>query len=98
MKTSKSDITIENMGGETLKSTSSEKLLGLNVDSNFEWNTHIEKNSMELKKQIGLLRRIKKRIPKNKLVMIDKVIFNSKIRYGITVYLTLIRPGGGGNT
>ena len=28
------NITIEDMGGETLKSTSSEKLLGLNVDSN----------------------------------------------------------------
>ena len=30
------NITIENGGGEILKSASSEKLSGLNVDSNFE--------------------------------------------------------------
>ena len=51
-------ITIENIGGEKLKSTNSEKLLGLHVNSNFGWNTHIEKISIELKKRIGLLKRI----------------------------------------
>ena len=80
-------ITIENIGGEKLKSTNSEKLLGLHVNSNFGWNTHIEKISIELKKRIGLLKRIKNRIPKNKLVMIAEAIFNSKIRYSIAVYL-----------
>ena len=59
----------------------------MHVNSNFGWNTHIEKISIELKKRIGLLKRIKNRIPKKKLEIIAKAIFNSKIRYGIAVYL-----------
>ena len=55
------EITI---GGQKLKSTNSEKLLGLHVNSNFGWSTHVEKISIELKKRICLLKRIKNRIPK----------------------------------
>ena len=40
-----------------------------------------------MKKRIGLLRRIRKRIPRNKLVIISEAIFNSKIRYVCAVYL-----------
>ena len=83
-------ITIENIGGEKLKSSSSEKLLGLHVDSNLEWSTHIKNITIDLKKRIGLLRRIRNRIPKSKLVMIAEAIFNSKLRYGIAIYLNPI--------
>ena len=65
-------------------------MLGLNLNSDFNWNTHIDKISIELKKRIGLLRRIKQRIPRNKLVIVAEAIFNSKIRYGIAVYITPI--------
>ena len=34
-----------------------------------------------------MLKRIKQRIPKNKLIIIAECIFNSKIRYGAAVYL-----------
>ena len=40
-----------------------------------------------LKQRIGLIKRIKKKIPKEKLVIIAEAIFNSKVRYGIAVYL-----------
>ena len=40
-----------------------------------------------LKKRIGLLKRIKKRVPKDKLIIIAEAIFNCKIRYGLAVYL-----------
>ena len=83
-------ITVENIGGQELKSTYSEKLLGLHINSDFSWNTHVEKISIELKKRIGLLKRIKKRIPKDKLIIISEAIFNSKIRYGISVYLNQV--------
>ena len=46
--------------------------------------------SIELKKRIGLLRRIKNRIPRNKLVIIAEAIFNTKLRYGISLYLNPI--------
>jgi hypothetical protein len=57
------------------------------INSDFEWSTHVEKISIELKKRIGLLRRIKNRLPKNKMIMIAEAIFNSKVRFGIAVYL-----------
>ena len=48
----------------------------------------MEKLSIDLSKRIGLLKRIKNRVPRNKIFIIAEAIFNSKIRYGITVYLT----------
>ena len=87
----KSDaITVEGVGGESISSTESEKLLGLHINSSFEWSTHVEKMVIKLKQRVGLLKRIKKRIPKDKLNIIAESIFNSKIRYGIAVYLTPI--------
>ena len=80
-------ITIENFGGEKLMSTNSEMLLGLHVNSNFNWKTHVEKVIIELKKRIGILKRIKNRIPTNKLVIVAEAIFNSKLRYRISLYL-----------
>ena len=80
-------ITLENIGGENINSTETEKLLGLHLNSGFGWKTHVDKISVELKKRIGLLRRIRNRVPKDKLGIIAENIFNSRIRYGISVYL-----------
>merc|ERR1739846_15980 len=80
-------ITVENVGGEDLVSTYSEKLLGLHINADFGWSTHVDQLSIELKKRIGLLRRIRKRVPKEKIVIIAEAIFNSIIRYGAAVYL-----------
>ena len=46
---------IEDIGGETLKSKESEKLLGIHISSDFTWNTHIEKLKGQLYQRIGLL-------------------------------------------
>ena len=43
--------------------------------------------SIELKKIIGLLRRIRKRVPREKIVIIAEAIFNSLLRYGVAVFL-----------
>jgi hypothetical protein len=40
-----------------------------------------------LRKRIGILKRIKQKIPADKLSIIADAIFNSVIRYGIAVYL-----------
>ena len=68
-------------------STHSEKLLGLHINADFGWSTHIDHLSIELKKRIGVLRRIKKRVPKEKIVIIAEAIFNSLLRYGVAVFL-----------
>ena len=81
------EITIEDIGGEQIQSTKTEKLLGLHINSDFDWCNHIEELSIDLKKRIGLMRRIRERIPKEKLIIVAEAIFNSKIRYGSSVYL-----------
>jgi hypothetical protein len=50
----------------------------------------VDELMIELKKRMGLLKRIKKRVPREKLIIIAESIFNSKIRYGIAVYLVPI--------
>ena len=62
--------------------------MGLHINSDLEWTTHVEKLSVELKTRIGILARIKQRMPKNKLIIISEAIFNSKIGYGIAAYIT----------
>ena len=74
------------VGGEMLKSTEREKLLGVVINSNLDWTTHVEKLCSTLKKRISLLRRIKERVNSEKLDMIADAIFTSKLRYGIAVY------------
>ena len=83
-------ITVEGIGGEDLESKETEKLLGLHINHDLDWSTHIERMSCKLKKRIGMLARIKQRVPKEKLVMIAEGIFNSVKRYGIPVYLNPI--------
>ena len=61
--------------------------MGLHINADFVWSTHIDKLSIELKKRKGLLRRIKKRVRKEKIVIIAEAIFNSVLRYGVAVFL-----------
>ena len=79
--------TIEDIGGENIKSKETEKLLGVHVSSNLDWNTHVEKLCRTLKQRLGLLRRIKQKIPANKLRIVAEAIVTSKIRYAIAVYI-----------
>ena len=74
------------VGGEILETSASEKLLGLIVNSDLNWTTHVDKLSTTLKQRLGFLRRIKYKVNSNKLQMIAEAIFQSKLRYGISVY------------
>ena len=57
------------------------------INADFVWSTHIDKLSIELKKRIGLLRRIRYRVTKEKINLIAEAIFNSLLRYGVAVFL-----------
>ena len=72
--------------GEILETAESEKLLGLTINSDLNWKSHVDKLSTALKQRIGLLRRIKHKINSNKLKIVAEAIFQSKLRYGISVY------------
>ena len=75
-----------NVGGEILKTKESEKLLGLHINSDLNWNTHVNKLCTTLKQRLGHLRRIKSKINSHKLQIVAEAIFQSKLRYGISVY------------
>ena len=45
------NTTVQNVGGQSINSTYSEKLLGLHINSDLEWKTHVDKLSVELKKK-----------------------------------------------
>ena len=77
---------MENIGGENVESKESDKLLGLQVSSKLNWKLHQEKLCITLRQRLGLLRRIKCKVPKEKLIIIAEAIFTSKIRYGLPVY------------
>ena len=74
------------VGGEVLVTADSEKLLGLHINSDLNWSTHVNKLCTTLKQRLGLLRRIKCKIHSQNLQMVAEAIFQSKIRYGISVY------------
>ena len=71
----------------------------MHVSSNLDWKAHIDKLCSILKQPMGLLRRIKHKITKDKLQIVAEAIFTSKIRYGLAVYgqprLTVDEPIGG---
>ena len=56
------------------------------MSADLDWKVHIETLEKLLKQRLGLLRRIKYKIPKDKLQIVAEAILNSKIRYGIAVY------------
>ena len=63
-------MTLENIGGEKLTSldeNQSEKLLGLHVSRDFNWKMHVDKLIIDLNKKIGLMRRVKNRLPRRKV-------------------------------
>ena len=53
-----SEISVD-IGGETLVSTYTEKLLGLHINADLKWDTHIDETCSVLRKRIGILKRIK---------------------------------------
>ena len=64
----------------------SEKLLGIHVSSSMNWKTHISKLQTKLHQRLGILRRLKNKVPNSKLKIIAEAIFTSVARYGIAVY------------
>ena len=84
-------VTINNIGGENLTSLDekeTEKLLGLHVSREFNWKNHVDKMVVKLNQKVALIRRMRDRLPRRKLIMMAESIFNSKVRYGIALYLT----------
>ena len=79
------DVEME-IGGETLKSKQSEKLLGVQISSSLDWSKHVDDLCFLLKQRLGIVARIKTKVRSEKIQLFSDAIFTSKIRYCMSVY------------
>ena len=78
-----SQITV---GGDTISSSETQKLLGLTMASSLSWTPHLQTLKKSLHQRLFILRRLRESLPKKQLATVAEAIFNSKIRYGMPVF------------
>ena len=74
------------IGEEVITSSKSFPLLGMKVDDNLNWKTHLDELCNALRQRICILSRLSKFLPGAILKMIAEGIFHSKLRYGISLF------------
>ena len=78
-----------NIGDKKIKESPNEKLLGMWVESNLGWSTHLAQLERKLKHRLFNLRRLSEQIPLTQLKTIADGIFMSILRYGLPIYCPL---------
>ncbi len=69
-----------------IKRVEEARFLGVTIDSKLSWVPHIENLQKKLKCQIGSLNRIKDNVPAHLHNELYHTLFESHLRYGITVW------------
>ena len=81
-----------NLCGDTIKETTSEKILGVVVNNTITWKNHLygdidnEGLIPGLSKRIGMLKKIRKFVPRFKFSQIVGGMFTSKLMYGMNLW------------
>lgn len=82
--------TVEIMvGKEIISSVKSFGLLGVKIDHNLGWTTHVEDLCMSLRNRICIMKRLKSSLPPQMLQNFIEGLFTSKIRYGLALYCSV---------
>ena len=84
----KDEIVIQ-VGEDKIKESPNEKLLGIWVENNLTWSTHLSKLEKNLKHRLFSLRRLSEQIPRVLLKKVADGIFMSILRYGLPLYCPL---------
>ena len=69
-----------------IKQVNEAKFLGVTIDENLNWNSHIKKLSKKLSCSAGILNLIKDNIPEELHKNLYYTLFESHLSYGITVW------------
>jgi len=85
-KKSNDDRLMINLGGENILESLEEKILGVKVQSDLKWDSHINMIKSQLNYRIGVLNRLKSVVGKRELKTIAEGLINSKIRYCLSVF------------
>lgn len=78
--------------GDTIEESTSEKILGVVVNNTITWKNHLYGDSENeglvpgLSKRIGMLKKIRKFVPKYKFSQIVAGMFTSKLMYGMNLW------------
>ena len=71
------------VGNEDIKASKKTKLLGIDIDNNQKWNTHIHRVVGALDRRLFQIRRMAEQISEKGLKKITDSLWNSKLRYGL---------------
>ena len=74
------------VGNVIIKEVSSIKLLGLYIDNNLQWKTHLQYLQKILTSRIGLIRRLRRFLSDEQMTQIAHGCVISIIRYALAVY------------
>ena len=74
------------IGGARIKEGQQEPLLGFVISKDTKWSKHFEHLSLELRKRIGLLRRLRFNFPVNVLIQMMPALFTSRLLYGLEMF------------
>ena len=84
-KAAKEELSVQ-VGNFSIKETPHEKMLGIWVDNNLGWTTHITNLERKLKHRLFNLRRLSESIPTALLKLVADGIFMSILRYGLPAF------------
>ena len=74
------------LGNESLKKVNEFKLLGIIVQNNLRWTSHIHAISIKIARNIGILLSIKNCVPIETLTLLYNSLILSNIQYGIIIW------------
>ena len=74
--------------GHTIKRVRKAKYLGIIIDEKLTWEDHIDYISLKIKRNIGIMRRVRGDIPKTSLTLLYKTLVEPYFRYCNTTWGT----------
>lgn len=74
------------INNENIKQASSHKLLGLYIDQNLKWDVHIAALRKKLSPKLGLLSRLRHKLPQEAMLQLYFPLIQSHIDYGLTCW------------
>ena len=74
--------------GYTIKRVRKAKYLGMIIDEKLTWENHIDHISLKIKRNIGIMRRMRDDIPKRSLILLYKTLVKPSFRYCNTTWGT----------
>ena len=76
------------VGDAMIEESTEEELLGMTFNKRLTWGAHLDKIEPELRKRIGILRRLSFHLPVGVLVQMIQPIFTSKLLYGLQLLVS----------